>query len=361
MPIRAFSIESFRNIEAADLVFSPHINLITGANAAGKTSLLEAIHCLARTRSFRTNQLSRLVRQGESGFKLLADVELDNGTRLPVGVGFGSSRFEIRMNRQPVRRLSELASIFPMQVLAGNIHQLIEEGPRYRRRYLDWGLFHVEPTYAEVWRRYHRVLKQRNAALRHRVPDAELDVWDEEIVKESLIINKLRINYLARLAEQLDVIVNALLEMPGNLTLTYQAGTVAGKSMEESLRHQRGRDRETGATHSGPHRADIGFDYQGRDLLPVLSRGRQKLLVIALQLAQLRLIPMNTPASRLLLLDDLGAELDMDNQRRVFDELAATAAQVFVTAIQEDVWKTWVEPGQLGVFHVEHGKVGRVI
>ena len=361
MPIRFFSLQSFRNIESAELAFSPHVNLVTGGNAAGKTSLLEAIHCLVRTRSFRTTRLSRLVRHGDNAFRLFADVELDNGAKLPVGVGFQTSHIEIRVGREPVRRLSDLAALFPMQVMAGNIHQMIEEGPKYRRRYLDWGLFHVEHTYADAWRRYHRILKQRNAALRQNASNFELKVWDDEFIESASAINALRVSYLADLNAQLNPILHSLLESGQRLNLVYGPGTIAGKSLEESLRQQLIRDRETGSTHSGPHRADIRFEHQGQDLIPTLSRGRQKLLVIALQLAQARLMPRNGRATRIVLLDDLGAELDSDNQRRVFDELAATDAQVFMSSIQADPWKERIEPDRLAMFHVEHGKVDRVV
>lgn len=361
MPIRVLTLQSFRNIESAELAFSPQINLFTGANAAGKTSLLEAVHCLTRTRSFRTSRTSRMVRRGDDGFRLVADVRLDSGVSMPVGVGYHDARFEIRINREPVRRLSDLAALFPMQVMAGNIHQLIEEGPRFRRRFLDWGLFHVEPSYAEAWRRYHRILKQRNAALRQRVASAQLRTWDDELVISALQINELRCVYLEKLEARLTPLVSGLLQTRNALRLIYQPGTVAGKSLEESLHHQQTRDRETGMTHSGPHRADIRFEYDGRDLIPSLSRGRQKLLVIALQLAQARMMPDRGQASRLILLDDLGAELDASNQQRVFEELAATDAQVFMTSIDPDPWRGRIAADRLAMFHVEHGKVDRMV
>ena len=161
MPLLAVQVEDLRCLHEADLRLDPKFTLITGPNAAGKTSLLEAIFFLGRGRSFRTRHVERLIRTGADGLTLIG--HLAAAVRpLIVGIRANRDRTEARVGGQPVVSFADLAAAFPVQVIDPNLHKLIEEGPAGRRRAMDWGVFHVEHSFAADWQRYQRALKQRN-------------------------------------------------------------------------------------------------------------------------------------------------------------------------------------------------------
>src|SRR5512135_3824927 len=163
MGLQRLDIRDFRCIESAGLDCDTRCNLVSGPNASGKTSLLEALYFLGRGRSFRTASNETLIRKGAGGFLLTARTVGAGGSERTVGVRYTRDGFEARSAGQPVRSLAELATLLPVQAIDPEVHRLVEEGPQERRRYLDWGVFHVEPRFVDSWRRYQRALKQRNA------------------------------------------------------------------------------------------------------------------------------------------------------------------------------------------------------
>ena len=144
MPVQTISIDRFRNLNPVTLQCSPQLNLFTGANAAGKTSLLEAVYCLGRVRSFRTSDADRQIREGQPAFRLVGQVAVQEGRKMPIGIERQPGRFTIHAAGEPVRRLSDLAGNFPVHIMTADTETVLNGGPRYRRQLLDWALFHVE-------------------------------------------------------------------------------------------------------------------------------------------------------------------------------------------------------------------------
>jgi DNA replication and repair protein RecF len=360
MPVVSLSIERFRNLAPVSLRFSPQLNLFIGPNAAGKTSLLECLFVLARARSFRTRSLAKAVQAGESGFQLVANVETSQNRQIPVGLRCSEEKLVARMDGRPVSRLSELAGLVPVQWLGGNLHRLIEEGPVHRRQYLDWGLFHVKPAYGEVWKRFQKLLKQRNAALRAGVSAREINAWDHELASSGEELHNFRQVYLRKLAEAVKSVSRELLGLDEEIQVIYRKGWAPQLPYIEALRTGSERDREHRYTRSGPQRAEMAFLYQGRPTVETFSRGQQKLLVLALQVAQASLLRQETLRTSVFLMDDLGAELDAKNQQRVMRLLHAIEAQAFVTAIDDPGVSHW-NMDSVRRFHVKHGSVSEVL
>ena len=166
MSLAELRIEDLRCIESAALEFSPELNLIAGENGAGKTSILEAIFLLGRGRSFRTRSSERLIRHGQA--KLTVYGRTDDSPSRQAGIEIaadGGTRARINGERRSIRLL-ELSAVVAVQAIDPEIHKLVDQGPERRRRWLDWLVFHVEPSFGVHWARYNRALKQRNAALR---------------------------------------------------------------------------------------------------------------------------------------------------------------------------------------------------
>ena len=193
-------IEEFRCLSHAVLEPAEHRTLICGPNAAGKTSVLEAIFFLGRGQSFRTADTRRLVRDGAAALTVTGRV-LDEGRTIPLGVRWSRSSLEARIAGEPAGGRVALAEQLPVQIIHAELHKLVEEGPSRRRRYLDWGLFHVKPPFLEIWRRYQRALRQRNAGLRQRLGRPALAGWEEELVVSGEAITEMRRLYTLELGK----------------------------------------------------------------------------------------------------------------------------------------------------------------
>jgi DNA replication and repair protein RecF len=358
MTLSRLDIQDFRNLATARLDFSPRCNLITGENAAGKTSLLEAIHVLARLRSFRTQRLESLIREGCEAFQLVARLE-ESGRTLPVGLRRGRKELDIRLGGAPVRRVSDLAAHFPLVVITADLHRVLEEGPKYRRQFLDWGLFHVEPEFHATWRQYAQALKQRNACLRQGVAEAQVRIWDAPLLASGGRIHEMRRTYIKELEPLFAHQAERILGL-AHLSLRYAPGWAQRLDYPAALAEALVRDREQGQTRVGPHRADLQFLKEDQDVRERLSRGQQKQLLIALLLAQAELLFRRRDRICQFLVDDLPAELDAKHQARVLAQLRELGSQVFITAIDAGTLdlRDWPEPAR---FHVEHGVVREVV
>jgi len=353
MTLARLEIDAFRCIEHAHLKLDPRYNLFVGPNASGKTSLLEAVFFLGRGRSFRTRRLDRLVRHGAEGFRLVGWVARD-GRETVLGVGGDRRATEIRIGGAPAPGAGELALHFPPQIIDPEVHKLLEEGPHRRRRFLDWGVFHVEQGFLDTWQRFHRALRQRNAALKPGGDPAAISAWEPEIVAAGARLDEIRRSYLELLKPTLADFGERLLGLP--VTLGYHAGWAAGESLEEALAKSLERDRRHGITHVGPHRADVTARVDGHVAKERISRGQQKLLAAALTLSQLAVQEKRAPGSGALLLDDPAAELDASNLERLLGVVRALDVQLFVTALSPGL-PGLGEPGAL--FHVEQGRIER--
>jgi DNA replication and repair protein RecF len=358
MTLESLTAEDFRCVERAGLALHSRCNLITGKNASGKTTLLEAIYVLGRGRSFRTAQTETLIRASQSSFQLVGRVHGQDGSGRPLGMRFQSSGMEVRYSGKALGSLAELASVFPVQAIDPEVHRLIEGGPQERRRYVDWGVFHVEPSFIGHWRRYQRALRQRNAALKATQPDALVRIWDKDIVEAGGEVAALRSRYVAALTPQVAAVAERLLGSPVELSLA--RGWSAERSLEEALVASWPRDRARGLTHSGPHRADLVVRFQGVTARDRVSRGQQKLAAAALLLGQLRCDADLGSDVAALLVDDPAAELDETHLQKLLAEVAGLPAQLVVTAL--DPYNTSLQGLPEGHrFHVEHGSVTRLV
>jgi DNA replication and repair protein RecF len=346
MALTTLTVHDLRCIERADLEFADGLNLITGPNGSGKTTLLEGLFLLGRGRSFRTRNLERLIRVGESRLVCFGRTpERQIGLQVTRGAGT-----EAKLDGLTVESLSELANVLPVQVINPEIHRLVEDGPYRRRRWLDWAVFHVEPGFLGNWQRYQRTLKQRNAALRR--PQSEVAAWNAELAAHGEALTVARERLVERLQPFWEELAEPLSGVP--VAMSYQRGWSEEEGLLEALTRTEPRDRERGSTGSGPHRAEVSLRVEGRAAREVLSRGQQKLIAIALVLAQLELLRAEVGLRPTLLLDDPQAELDGHRVGAFLARVQRLPCQLIVTSLQ-------AEFGLLGhaerVFHVERGRV----
>jgi DNA replication and repair protein RecF len=351
MPLAELRIENLRCIESAALEFSSELNLITGENGAGKTSVLEAIFLLGRGRSFRTRTSEKLIRHGQASLTVFG--RTDDSPPGSAGVEVSRERTRARINGSEAGTLLELSSVLPVQAIDPEIHKLIDQGPERRRRWLDWLVFHVEPTFAGHWSRYQRALKQRNAVLRSG--GADFAIWDAALVEHGQAMTKARQAALDRLHPYLEALFARFAGL--EVSVGFHAGWGHDYDLQEALRLSADRDRERGTTTSGPHRGDVMLRFKNRSARETLSRGQQKLTAVAMIVSQLKLLQAEHGLRAALLLDDPAAELDAKNLQLLFEELASLRCQMIATSLAPE---TTLFQAPKATFHVEQGRVKRV-
>lgn len=353
MALGSFRAERFRCLADVELDLDPGANLFVGPNASGKTSLLEAAFFLSRGRSFRSRRRDALIAYGSGDF-LLAGKALGSVAPIPLGVRGSRGATDWHVGGAPASGMAETAELFPAQIIDPEVHKLLEEGPGRRRRFLDWGVFHVEQRFLPNWRRYQQALRQRNAALKQDAEDVALFAWDQELAASGEMLAAQRDAYLERLGAPLESIGVALLGAP--IRLVHHRGWETGQPLLEALAKDRRRDRRYRATQLGPHRGDVVVRLDQRAAKDHVSRGQQKMVAAGLMLAQLEIQELERPGRSALLLDDPAAELDAENLSRLMSAIRRTSAQLWVTSLKPEI------AGHLGghrTFHVKHGAVTR--
>lgn len=356
MKLSTLSCSGFRNFDHLELSFTPDINLVLGPNGAGKTSLLEALHVLFTGKSFRASQLNRMIQHSAQELMLVAQLVDASGKKLTIGAQKAcQSTLHHRFNGENVKRKADLLSILPIQLIHHETFQLLDAGPKYRRQFLDWGVFHVEHAFLPCWQVFQKSLEQRNAALKAGQSKHQVQLWDESLIQAAVKIDAFRKDYMAALQP---VLMPYLSEWLGDypVEFDYSRGWDASVAYSEALDTSFIRDHQLKSTQLGPHRADIRITIDGIPADDVLSRGQQKQFVCALKLAQGRLLATTKHQPCLYLLDDLPAELDQARIGQLTEALTRLDAQVIITGIDEHRLGAVVEGGA-GVFHVERQNV----
>jgi DNA replication and repair protein RecF len=359
MSLCRLGLRNLRSFSSIEIEPSQSLNLLLGSNAAGKTTVLEAIYLLATARSFRSTHLTDLVRQGEQMFQVTAAVSTPSGRTVSLGIEKSRSGLILKAAGRKLNRVSELATWTPTQIIHPDSHHLVNGGPKQRRRFLDWGLFHVEQSFFPAWQRYDRALKQRNASLKLRSKQGAEQVWDPELSAMAEKIHALREAYLSEYREALPFFAGGMVGEHA-FQVDYEPGWNVERPLADVLIETLPRDRQKGFTCSGPHRADLVFRLDGRRIQHYVSRGQEKMLVAALILAQAELFIKRTGRRCVILLDDFAAELDSAHQQRLLELLRPMNVQLFLTMVNQGNLKLDQWP-DMKTFHVEHGCITEVV
>lgn len=357
MTIHKLQIQALRNLASVNLEPSQQINIFYGQNGAGKTSILEAIHFLTHGRSFKVSRNRSLIQAEQSQMVIYGHV---GPGRFPVGLSKSRELgIKIRISGEPVHALSDLAKLVPVQIINSDAFLLLEGSPKVRRQFLDWGVFHVEPSFLHSWQRAQKALKNRNTLLRSgRIQDHQMTSWTRELVTAANEVDGLRQTYLERFKEHFYQLLKDLMDLP-DLKLSYYRGWDKTKTLEEVLTDGLARDQKAGFTHVGPQRADLRIRLGTENAADVLSRGQQKLVTTTLKLAQGQDLMRRKESKRCIyLLDDLPAELDSQHLGKICQLLEQMDAQVFITCIDPDSMRGfWSDQSNISMFHVERGSV----
>ena len=359
MRLDQLRIHGLRCLTDVSVALDPAINVFVGANGAGKTSVLEAVFLLSHARSFRSGAAEALLQRGTPGLSIFAELRHSDDRAFRLGLGRSGSRWEAKLDGDAVA-IGQLVRECAVVCFEPGSHALIAGAAEERRRYLDWGVFHVEQDFLSSWRRYQRALKQRNSLLRSTTtPTDELFApWEAELAQTAHHIDDLRRTYLDLLRPILLASAAGLLPELGALELRYRRGWSDDRELSQQLRELRSRDLARGHTTLGSHRADWSIAFERAPLREHLSRGQEKLTALACVLAQAELYAQCWGEWPVVCLDDLASELDQSHQAAVVAQLSAARAQVLLTGTEVP---QALQSLPSRVFHVEQGQLTRLL
>lgn len=331
------------------------LNVLSGDNGSGKSSMLEALHLLATGRSFRSNRVDGAIAHGQERVALFALGRDPEGREYRYG--YGKARGvepEIRIDGQSAG-LGDIAAALPVRFIGPGSEELLEGEPAVRRGFLDWILFHVEHGYLDLWRRANRALAQRNALLRQRSVPAALKPWTRELAEASDRIAALRQSALASLQAELEPLLLRFSFIAG---VALQYVRTSQPASDADWLELETRERDLGYSLFGFQRDDLRFRVAEGMARDILSRGQRKVLVYALLMAEAALVRRKTGKISVLLLDDLCSELDRQNVAQVLRLVLDTGMQAFITALDpHDIDGLLPADAGRGMFHVEHGVI----
>jgi len=303
------------------------LNLMIGANGSGKTSLLESVCLMAHGRSFRQSRSPCLVQEGQTRFMIQGQWQRFGPMNLTVAGRKGKT--SVRLQGREIQRRKDVSESFPVLVEAPQGRKIIDGAPGERRRWLDALMITCLPHIRIHYDRYLRAVMQRGRLLRRQIGTSELDAWEAQIVEHGLQWVAARQHIIAE--------INALLRDEQMLTERPVALSLAMPEYAESmwlerLHSKRHEDGRVGSLRFGPHVDAIRIVFQGREIRSAGSRGQQKLAAIALKMAECALWSRYRRLIPVVLLDDCLEALDQQRQRRVFERLQASPAQILMTA-----------------------------
>lgn len=360
MKLTSIRLQNFRNVAEAALEFSGASCFFVGANAQGKTNLLEAISYVSALRAFRPGTSRVLIREGEREAAASYSFSHETLGESNVLVRIRPSGKEVEFDGSPVRRLVEVIGRFPTVLFSSEDIQLVRGSPSLRRRFLDLYLAGSEPGYLQTLQSYHRALDSRNRLLKDNGSSAELGAFEKLMapLAHALVESRRRcVEVLGKLAGEFHSSLSDGGES-GSVDYCPDADPVGEGGFLRLFETGRPRDVQMRSTQRGPHRDDLLLQVGGRSALGFASEGQQRALVLAMRFAQLRDARARTGIAPLVLADDVLGELDPVRRQR-FWSVMDPDVQLFATgtSLPETVVNTeGGGPGRWDVFEVNGGK-----
>ncbi len=363
--------QNFRNLKPEIITFHPELNFFVGDNGSGKSSLLEAIFFLGHGKSFRTSKVEHLACYDKNEF--VVSIKNDNDLQLGLSKNIASGITNIKVNGQRHVRLSVLAQNIAVQIVTPESFKLFFGGPKERRRFIDLGMFHVKHDFSKQWREFSRVLKQRNACIRNAVDKVTLNYWTDLFCQQSEAVALVRQEYVDSLVNELVGWLTMLLpDIADKVSVQYLQGWPIKRTLADCLAANQEREQKFGFSLYGAHKFDVKFMLGKQVLESQLSRGQQKLFLLALTFAQAKLIARVKRVKPILLIDDIGAELDNNSRQALSKAIDKLNCQVVITAIEKSVLNPFIcdevildkstnlvenTTDKYSMFHVKHGNI----
>jgi DNA replication and repair protein RecF len=381
MFLKTLHLRSFRNYVEQQVEFQAQKTILVGNNAQGKSNLLEAVELLATLKSHRSTRDRDLILEGAAAGQILATLERLHGqSELSITLR-SSGRRTLALNHEAVRRQIDFLGVVNAVEFSSLDLELVRGAPECRRNWLDALLVQIEPVYAHILHQYQQVLRQRNALLKEirqketlsktlevsksqAVSDlSQLELWDRQLAEFGSRVTRRRarvIDRLAPLAQAWHESISGkteLLEIQyiPNVNCTSDDPASVQQAFLEKIEQRRLAEQQLGTTVVGPHRDEVEFKIDRAPAKSYGSQGQQRTLVLAIKLAELKLIEEVVGESPLLLLDDVLAELDPNRQNQLLDAIQDRFQTLITTTHLNSFDAQWLKSSQ--ILSVESGTI----
>ncbi|MGT2907608.1 DNA replication/repair protein RecF [Streptococcus dentiloxodontae] len=360
MWLKSLHIKNFRNYQDAEVEFSPNLNIFLGANAQGKTNILEAIYFLALTRSHRTRFDKELINFHEKSLSLSGQLQKSSG-QVPLELILSSKGRITKVNHLKQAKLSGYIGTMTVVLFAPEDLQLVKGAPSLRRKFIDIDLGQIKPIYLSDLSNYNHILKQRNSYLKltDKIDTDFLSVLDEQLANFGSRVIEHRFTFIKDLEQEATKHHQIISNQAEELTVSYQSSFDFSdknniyQSFLKALSSNRQRDILKKNTSIGPHRDDLSFNINGIDA-NFGSQGQQRSLILSLKMAEIELIKTVTGDYPILLLDDVMSELDNHRQLKLLENISDNI-QTFLTTTSLDHLNSL--PSQLKNFLIREGTI----
>lgn len=342
MQLKKLSLQQYRNYERMEFETNHMVNIIVGPNAQGKTNLLESIFVLALTKSHRTNQDKELIRWNAPSALLHAEIEKKYGS-VKLDLAISAKGKKAKVNGLEQKKLSNFIGSLNVVMFAPEDLEIVKGSPSVRRRFLDMEIGQVYPAYLYDVSQYNKILHQRNNYLKQMFGSSGasplLEVWNEQLAQFGIKIMKKRQSFIKKLQLWAEKIHAGITNGQEQLRIDYEH-SLPGDAQEDDavlfdqfmikLSQVRDQEMRRGVSLVGPHRDDLRFYINGKEVQTFGSQGQQRTTALSLKLAEIELVQEEVGEYPLLLLDDVLSELDHYRQTQLI-ETFQRKVQTFIT------------------------------
>lgn len=338
MMIKSIDLFHFRNYEREEFEFHPGTNVLYGDNAQGKTNVLEAVYVCATTKSHKGSKDFEMIRNGEKESHLRYYAEKRQRTsKVEIHLKKGSAK-GIAIDGLPIKSSKELLGLSNIVFFSPEDLGIIKDGPEARRRFIDMEMCQLNKAYLFYLTQYKKVLKQRNALLKqiqeNRSLKETLEIWNSQLVEHGKKIISLRQEFIGNLNE---IMVKKHQNLTGGkeeVEIVYKPNCSTG-DFENKLFMEEDRDIFLGTTSAGPHRDDMIFVTEEKDLRKYGSQGQKRTAALSLKMAEIEIVEKTIGEKPVLLLDDVLSELDRNRQNYLLENIKGIQTIITCTGLEE--------------------------
>lgn len=340
MTVKSLELRDFRNYDTLDIHFEEGTNILYGDNAQGKTNVLEAIYLSGTTKSHKGSKDREMINFSKDESHIRAFVD-KGGKEFQIDIHLKKSKTKgIAVNRIPIRKASELFGILNIVFFSPEDLNIIKNGPKERRRFLDLELCQLNRIYLSDLTKYNKILSQRNKLLKDIYFKPELrdtlPIWDMQLLEYGKKVIGERRKFINEINEIVTEIHSKISGGKEEMFLEYEPNA-SEEGFEWELQNSMARDLKLGQTSVGPHKDDMSFRIKDMDIRKFGSQGQQRTSALSLKLAEIELVRKMIKDSPVLLLDDVLSELDSSRQNYLLNNINGIQTIITCTGLDEFV------------------------
>ena len=338
MIVKRVELSNFRNYKLLKLDLDKKTNILYGKNAQGKTNILESVYVCSTTKSHRSNRDAELIRLDSDEAHIKLFIEKNNREqRIDIHLRRNKTK-GIAINGIPIKKASELFGVFNVVIFSPEDLDIIKKGPTERRKFIDMELCQLDKIYVYNLTNYNKIVIQRNKLLKdiNFRPELKqtLEVWDHQLAEYGSKIIERRQKFIKEINNIMKPIHRELTGGVEDINIVYNKNCEA-EDLLKTLEENRERDIKYKSTSAGPHKDDILFFHEDKNIRIYGSQGQQRTVALSLKLAEIELVKKLINDLPVLLLDDVLSELDSDRQNHLLKSLDNIQTVITCTGLDE--------------------------